>query len=59
MSTTHEVWLVLLIGLVLANLPFVNERLFVLGPRRAPKSLGWRLLEMGAGFGLCVGLACS
>ena len=56
MSTAHEVWLVLLIGLVLANLPFVNERLFVLGPRRAPKSLGWRLLEMGAGFGLCVGL---
>ena len=41
-----QVWLVLAVALTLANLPFVNERLFVVGPRRAPKSLGWRLLEL-------------
>ncbi|MCH8180803.1 MAG: DUF2818 family protein [Proteobacteria bacterium] len=37
---------VLLAALVAANLPFVNERLFVLGPRRAPKSVAWRMLEL-------------
>jgi len=38
--------LVLLAALVAANLPFVNERLFVLGPRLASKSVAWRLLEL-------------
>jgi hypothetical protein len=51
MNYATEVWLVLLATLVLANLPFVNERLFVVGPRREPKSLAWRLLELLA-FGL-------
>lgn len=37
---------VLLAALVAANLPFVNERLFVFGPRRAPKSAAWRVLEL-------------
>ncbi len=45
-SSTAAVWLVLLLSLVAANLPFVNERVFVVGPRRASKSLGWRLLEV-------------
>ena len=60
MTHAAEVWLVLLAALVLANLPFVNERLLVVGPRLAPKHLGWRVLELlvyGAlallvGFGL-------
>ena len=48
-----SVVLVLVLAAVAANLPFVNERLFVLGPRRVPaKSLGWRLLEL-----LCFGAA--
>jgi hypothetical protein len=46
MNHTAEVWLVIAFALVAANLPFVNERLFVIGPRRAPKALGWRLLEL-------------
>lgn len=29
-----------------ANLPFANERLMIVGPRLAPKSLGWRALEL-------------
>ncbi|MFM2187524.1 MAG: DUF2818 family protein, partial [Burkholderiaceae bacterium] len=56
MNTAEEVWLVLLLGLVLANLPFINERLFVVGPRRQNKPLGWRLFELLLGLGLCIGL---
>jgi hypothetical protein len=42
-----SVLLVLVLAAVAANLPFVNERLFVVGPRLVPaKSLGWRLLEL-------------
>ncbi|HET8869123.1 MAG TPA: DUF2818 family protein [Aquabacterium sp.] len=37
---------VLFVTVLLANLPFVNDRIFVLGPRRAPKSIGWRLIEL-------------
>ena len=46
MGQSAGVWLVLGVALVAANLPFVNERLFVVGPRRAPKELAWRLLEL-------------
>lgn len=52
MDQTASVWLVLLAAAVAANLPFVNERLFVVGPLRAPKHLGWRLLELLLLFGL-------
>jgi Protein of unknown function (DUF2818) len=41
-----EVWTVIVVALVAANLPFINERLFIVGPRRAPKAFGWRLLEL-------------
>lgn len=51
MNFSAEVWLVLLSALVLANLPFVNERLFVVGPRRDPKSFAWRLFELSI-FGM-------
>lgn len=37
---------VLLAAVIAANLPFVNERLFVLGPRREVKPVAWRLLEL-------------
>lgn len=43
---TWAIVTVLLAALVAANLPFVNERLFVLGPRQAPKRAAWRLLEL-------------
>jgi len=46
MNHTAEVWLVIVFALIAANLPFVNERLFIVGPRRAPKVLGWRLIEL-------------
>ena len=49
-------WLLLLLGVVFANLPFLTERLLVVGPRRAPKPLGWRLLELLLLSGLLIGL---
>jgi hypothetical protein len=60
MGQSAGVWLVLVVALVAANLPFLNERLLVVGPRRAPKGLTWRLVELlllgaatlGLGFAL-------
>jgi hypothetical protein len=52
-----EVWLVLAVALIAANLPFVNERLFIVGPRSVPaKAFGWRLLELLLLFGAVLGL---
>ena len=59
MGSSAAVWLVLLIALIAANLPFVNERLFVVGPNLAPKVIGWRLLELVVLWGatLAIGFA--
>jgi hypothetical protein len=46
MATSTSVWLLLVAAVVAANLPFVNERLFIVGPRFAPKRLVWRLVEL-------------
>jgi hypothetical protein len=45
---THgpEVWLVLLVAAVAANLPFLSNRVLIVGPRRAAKAFAWRLLEL-------------
>ena len=57
MNFAVEVWLVLTVALVAANLPFANERLFIVGPRRQPsKGFGWRLLELLLLFGITLGL---
>ena len=50
------VWGLLLLGFVAANLPFLTDRLLLVGPRRAPKALGWRLLELILLSALTVGL---
>ncbi len=46
MSLTVSVWFVIILALLLANLPFVTERLFGLLALRAPKSLAVRLGEL-------------
>lgn len=56
MSASAPGWLLLLVGFVAANLPFLNERLLLVGPRRAPKAFGWRLLELLILSGLTIGL---
>lgn len=46
MDQSAAVWLVLAVAVVAANLPYFNERLLLVGPRRAPKAAWWRLLEL-------------
>jgi hypothetical protein len=50
MTQTASVWLVVLLALLLANLPFVNKRLFALLALKNPKSLALRLAELFAGY---------
>lgn len=59
MNQTASVWLVLVVAIVAANLPFLNERVLLVGPRRAPKAFLWRLLELilMASLTLGVGIA--
>jgi hypothetical protein len=46
-SQSASVWTVLLLAVLAANLPFLNERLLGLAPRFAPaKSLAIRLAEL-------------
>jgi hypothetical protein len=53
---TGEVWSVLLVALLAANWPFFSERILLLGPRRAPKALAWRALELMLLWGLTLGV---
>lgn len=54
------IWLVMLVALVAANLPFISNRLLIVGPRPQHKGIAWRLLELlllaaltlGIGFAL-------
>ena len=46
MDQVSAAWLVLVVALVAANLPYFNERVLLVGPRRAPKPAGWRVLEL-------------
>lgn len=46
MDQTAAVWLVLIAALVAANLPFINDRWLAVLPRRSPKTLWLRLLEL-------------
>ena len=55
MTQSSGVWLVLLLMLVAANLPYLNERLLLVGPRLRPKHAGWRLLELALLAVLSVG----
>jgi hypothetical protein len=58
---THgpEVWLVLLAALVAANLPFVSQRVLLVGPKPVHKAFAWRLLELLLLAGLTLGLGLA
>lgn len=56
MDQSLAVWLVLAAAVVAANLPYFSERLLLVGPRRAPKAAGWRLLELALMAALVFGL---
>ena len=47
MSITASIWLIILAALVAANLPFINQRIAVVGPIMAARKPLWlRLVEM-------------
>ncbi len=46
MTNSFAIWLVVLLSLAAANLPFLSTRIFGVLPPKAPKSLGLRLLEL-------------
>ena len=54
MAFPGEVAGLLAASVVLANLPFVNERVFAIGPRLASKHLGWRLAELVLACGVFI-----
>ena len=59
MTTSQLAWLVIVLALVTANLPFLSERLFLV--RRLPesKALAWRLAELVVGYLLVGGIALA
>lgn len=59
MRSSLTVWLLLAAGFVAANLPFLSERLLLVGPRRSPKHFGWRLLELLLLAGIMVGIGLA
>ncbi len=46
MTLNLQIGLLILLALLAANLPFANQRLFLLGPVRTTKPLAWRLAEL-------------
>ena len=59
MNHTTSVWLVLLAAFILANLPFLNERWLALLPRRLPKTLWIRVLELLICYALLIGFGMA
>lgn len=58
MNVSLSAWLVILLALAAANLPFVNERLLGVIPRAAEaKPFWWRLLELLALYFIVLGAA--
>ena len=56
MSQTASVWLVVTAALLLANLPFISNRLFVFYALSSSKSLPMRLAELVVGYFMVGGL---
>ena len=60
MSQSLSIWLLILLALVAANLPFVNQRLMTVVPLRAPvKNLAWRLLELVLWYFIVLGVGLA
>jgi len=59
MTQSAAVWLVLLVALVAANLPYFSPRILLVGPVRHPKPVWWRMLELAmlAALTLLLGFA--
>jgi Protein of unknown function (DUF2818) len=58
-SQTLSVWLLLLVAICAANLPFVNQRVLAVMPLRQAKSLAVRLVELVILYFLVGGLGLA
>ena len=56
MTQVVSVWLVLLLALLVANMPFISNRLFAVYALKSPKNLATRLAEMLVWYLLVGGL---
>lgn len=57
MNQTAAIWLLMLVALVTANLPFINHRWMALGPLvKGTKTLGWRMGELLLWYVVCLGI---
>ncbi len=59
MNTSGAVWLVILVALVAANLPFVNNRWLAVWPRATEKVWWQHLAELLVLYGLVGGLGLA
>ena len=59
LSQVASVWLVLVVALIAANLPFVSQRLMAVVQLRSPKGLGLRLTELLVFYILVGGVALA
>ncbi|WP_372658568.1 DUF2818 family protein [Hydrogenophaga sp.] len=59
MNHSLSIWLVLLAAVIAANLPFVNERWLAIVPRRQPKTLLIRAIELLVCYLLVGGLGLA
>ena len=57
MSNNVSIWLVLVVAVAAANLPFLNQRLLGVLPLRASKPLALRLAELAAMYFIAGGFA--
>ena len=46
MNTSAQITALILLALLAANVPFLNQRVLLLGPQRLSKPLVWRLAEL-------------
>ncbi len=58
MDQSVAVWLVLVAAVIAANLPYLNERRLLVGPRQTAKGAWWRLLELALMAALTLGVGC-
>lgn len=56
MNQSATVWLVLLIAVIAANMPYLSKRMLLVGPRMHPKPFGWRALELALMAALSLGI---
>jgi hypothetical protein len=56
MQDTAAIALVLGFAFLAANLPFFSERIFFVGPVRAPKAAWWRVAELAVLMAMAIGV---